>query len=153
MSHRNPVTIQVSRQEIDRCNTSGVSIILESFVPYLLERNRNRVQIKVCGFGNDKRELFDIPEVRKYFRKLFDDNPGLFYWIDINSYMFVFLSLMLFEPYRVNAQVTLTPQDLQSYLVAGFLGLNEFCRVSGASPEKTNASISAWLRGAYEAVM
>lgn len=131
MSRENPVTIQVSRQEIDRCETSGVSIILESFVPHLLERNRNRVQIKVLGFGNDKRELFDIPEVRKYFRKLF-----------------LFLGLMLFEPYRVSGQVGLTPQDMQSYLVAGFSGLNEFCRVSGASPEKTNASISAWLRRA-----
>src|SRR5690242_947105 len=127
MAHPNPVTIQVSQAEVADCDTDRLSQILDSFVPRLLDRNRNRVQIEVMGYGADARELFDVPEVRAYFGAVFERNPGLFYWIDVSSYMFIFLGLMLFEPYRVGAKVGLRPRDMQTYLSKGFKGLNVFC--------------------------
>ena len=71
MVHRQPVTIQVSKREIHSYDVSRVSDILASFVPVLLERNRNRIQIEVMEFNEDPRELYDIPEVRNYFQILF----------------------------------------------------------------------------------
>ena len=146
MVHRQPVTIQVSKREIHSYDVSRASDILASFVPVLLEKNRNRVQIEVLEFNEDPRELYDIPEVRNYFQILFRDNPGLFYWIDVESYMFIFLGLMLYEPYRVEGRAGLTPVDMQSYLIKGFTGLNKFCESTGASPDETNTTINQNLR-------
>jgi hypothetical protein len=147
MSHAAPVIIQVSRDEVSRIETARVSSILASFLPMLLKRNRNRVQIEVAGYETDSRELFDIEEVRAYFQALFDENPaqGLFYWIDLESYMFIFLGLMLFKPDRIEGKVGLAPSDLQAYLVRGFSGLKSFCSATGTSPDSTNASIRAIL--------
>jgi len=146
MSHPSPSTIQISRREVELCNTSGVTAILTSWVPTLLERNRNRVQMEVLGYQDDPRELFDIPEVRSFFEAVFRANPGLFYWIDVESYMFVFLGLMISEPHRKDGQVYIVPKDMQAYLVRGFTGLNQFCAETGASPDATNALVNEWMR-------
>jgi hypothetical protein len=145
MSHVSPVIIQVSHVEVTQCDPSRIARILEDFVPHLLDRNRNRVQIEVMGY--DQRELFDIPEVRKYFTALFELHAGLFYWIDVSSSILVFLGLMLFEPNRVAGRVGLLPRDMQVYHARGFAGLNSFCAVTGASANAANADINAQLHG------
>ena len=141
-----PVIIQVSLTEVQAADTSLSTSTLKSFVPDLLERNRNRVRFEVLGYDDDPRELFDIPEVRKYFQNLIDENPGLFYWIDIDSHMLIFLGMMLFEPYRIEGQVGLCPKDMQSYLLRGFSGLNAFCDSVGVSADATNDAINSTLR-------
>ena len=119
---------------------------MQTFVPDLVERNRNRVQIEVLGYGEDSRELFDIPEVRRYFQTLFECVVGLFYWIDIDSHMFVFLGLMLYAPIRVLGEVTISPQDLEAFLLRGVIGLNRFCELTGASPDESTATINKRIR-------
>ncbi len=74
------------------------------------------------------------------------ENPGLFFWIDVNSYMFIFLALMLYPPLRTNGFVGLTPADMQAYVIRGFTGLNAFCEANEASSDETNAAITALLR-------
>ena len=145
-SEKQPVIIQVSLTEVQAADTSRATSILQSFVPVLLERNRNRVRLEVLGYDNDPRELFDIPEVRKYFQNLFVENPSLFYWIDVDSYMLLFLGLMLFEPYRIEGQVGLRPEDMQSYVSGGFSGLNKFCESMGVSADATNDAILKVLK-------
>jgi hypothetical protein len=103
--------------------------------------------MEVMGYGEDGQELFEIPEVRAFVEAVFRANPGLFYWIDIDSYMFGFLGLMVSEPQRAAGQVFISPQDMQTYLLRGFTGLNRFCQETGASPDATNALINRRLRG------
>ena len=137
--------IQVSKQEILAKDTSRVIDILDSFIPNLLERNRNGVQIEVNGYNADKRELFHIDEVREYFKTLFENVPHLFYWMDFNSFMPLFLGLMLYKPMRVSGQVTISSRNLQEFVYLGFLGLNEFCTQHHISVESTNNLINKWL--------
>ena len=144
---REPIVIQVSKEMVINLDTSYVCNILNSFIPTLLDRNRNRVIIEVLGYGSTKQELFDIPEVRLYFQKLFDDVDGAFYWLDPNSYMFIFWGLMLFSPYRVNGQVGLTPDDMQKYLTWGFIKLNHFCKINNISSEPSTNEIRAVIIG------
>lgn len=77
---------------------------------------------------------------------MFRANPGLFYWIDVESYMFMFLALMVSDPQRSDGKVFVSPKDMQAYLIRGFTGLNEFCEETGASPNATNALINRRLR-------
>ncbi|MGI5907553.1 MAG: hypothetical protein ACOX8O_02820 [Christensenellales bacterium] len=137
-NEREPVIIQVSKKMVIDLNISFVCNILNSFIPKLLDRNRNRVRLEVLGYGLDERELYDIPEVRLFFKKLFDDVDGAFYWLDPNSYMLILWGLMLFPPHRVNGMVGLAPDDLKKYLTWGYIKLNRFCQINNISPEPSN---------------
>ena len=58
-NHMNtPVTILVSKDEIVSENASGVRGILDSFVPILIDRNRNRVTIMINGYDTDSPGTF-----------------------------------------------------------------------------------------------
>lgn len=150
MGHPSPVTIQVPRQAIDNQFAGSVTSIIFGFIPALLQRNRNRVQIEVLGYDTDPRELFDIPEIRSWFQKLTKEIPEFFYWIDVTSYMFIFMALMLSQPVREERfskkLVGVDPKDMQIYLHNGFLGLNNFCDKHGLSPEPTTHLINDVLR-------
>jgi len=145
MGHPSPVTIQIDSSSILTCDTEPVASILESFIPELCERNRDRVQLEVLGYLNDPRELYDIPEVRSYYQALFHRVPGLFYWLDSTSHMVLLLGLMLFPPHRSEGRVTLSPTDLQQFLLMGFRGLNEFCARHAFSTERTNQALRGWI--------
>ena len=146
----NPVVIQISKADIIAQNVDRVTDILNSFIPGLAERNRNRVRIEVLGYGDDKRELFDIPEVRLYFQKLFDAVNGAFYWLDSSSYMLIFWGLMLLTPVRSDGKVGLLPEDMQKYLMWGYIKLNAFCKENSLSPEPSTAAISSAVSSFWE---
>ena len=139
---KEPVIIQISKLSIFMKDTKYITDILDSFIPQLTIRNRNRVRIEVLGYDKDYRELFDIPEVRTYFQTLFDETNGAFYWIDPDSYMFLFWGLMLLPPYRVDGKVGLKPEDMQKYLYWGFIKLNEFCLEHKLSAEASSKAIN-----------
>ena len=125
-----------------------VAEIINSFIPALLERNRNRVQLEVLGYGDDPRELYDIPEVRAYFTALRDIFPGMFHWLDTdaNGFTFGLMALMLYTSIRAGgSKVMIGPQDLQDYLMNGFTELNDFCKHYKISADATNRSIKEWL--------
>ena len=141
-----PVVIQISKEEILSCNISRVVGILDSFVPQLSELNRNRVDLQVLGYNSKPRELYDIPEVRAYFAKLCNEYDGLFYWANLDSYTFILLGLLLFEPLRISGHVTIARDDLQKYLYTGFMKLNQYCAANSLSPEPTSKTINAWVK-------
>ena len=142
-----PIIIQVPRNEVEELKVGGAIAVLDSWVPELLERNRNRVQFEVLGYGEDSRELYDIPEVRGYYARLFERTNSLLYWIDIDSYMFVLLGLMLYEPQRIGRQVTLRPFHLQAFLQRAFARLNSFCEEWQLSPEPTTILVRRAISG------
>ena len=142
-----PVIILVSRESIELSDTTRTMETLELLRKDFLQSRRNRVQIGVNGYDDDPRELFDIDDVRRYFQKLFDQVPGLFYWIDVKSYMFSFLGLMLYPPFRPTpGKVGLRAKDIPLYLLRGYAGLNKFCEENGVSSKPTNDLILQWLR-------
>ena len=100
-----PVIVTIPREAVESRNPFPVVDVLESWIPELCERNRNRVQFQILGYDEDSRELYDIPEVREYYRELYNRHPGLFYWIDTRSYMLVFLGLMFYPPVRRDGNV------------------------------------------------
>jgi len=129
-AHEHPFAasnVTIPREAVESRNPFPVGDILESWIPELCERNRNRVQFQILGYDEDSRELYDIPEVREYYRELYNRHPGLFYWIDTRSYMLVFLGLMFYPPVRRDGKVSLFGDDLLAYLRLGFYGLKIFC--------------------------
>jgi hypothetical protein len=139
MPLNNPIIFSVEREWVESGDISTVQQALESMEQNdLLIVARNSISFITHGYDDDPRELYDIPEVRGWFQKLFAAHPGLFYWLDMDGTMFVLIGLLLFTPTRVAGNVALRNEDLQQYMVAGFAGLNQFCKKHGLSAEPTN---------------
>jgi hypothetical protein len=135
------VVITIPREAVESRNPFPVVDILESWIPDLCERNRNRVEFQILGYADDDRELYDIPEVREYFRELYNRHPGLFYWIDTTSHMLIFLACMFYPPMRRDGKVSLFGADLLAYLKLGFYGLKVFGSRYNVSIDATRSAI------------
>jgi len=122
-----PVTITVSKEAILAHDVGRVREILDSFVPDLIDRNRNRVELEILGYGNDSRELFLIDEVRHWYHTLFDCTPDLFFWMNLRSPWLTFYAIMFGTPVCLAGGTTVSPDDLQRFLVWGYQSLNGFC--------------------------
>ncbi|MBS0657746.1 MAG: hypothetical protein JSR82_05795 [Verrucomicrobia bacterium] len=127
----------VSKEEISRNDVSGVCRILNGFVPHLLERNRNRVFIRIDGFRDDvdRHELFEFVEVRAWYHLLFETVPGFFYWMDLRRPWFNFYARMFVAPIHATEATTVSGADLQRFLLWGYKNLNEFCDAHGVRPD------------------
>jgi hypothetical protein len=145
MEDRPAVIICIGKPDVETRSLEPVIKLLKSFIPDLLERNRNRVQFQVIGFNDDPRELYEIPEVREYFKQLFQREPALFYWLDVDAHMLLLLCLMLYEPVISAEGPTVSLPDLQSFLATGYVGLEAFCKQHGLSAEPTHHAIKKWL--------
>lgn len=143
-------TILVSADEVRAKDASGVRNVIDTFVPALLRRNRNALIILVNGFNDDPRELYLIPEVRTWFHRLFDEVPELFYWANLEDTRFLLFGLMMFSPLRVSRGSTLSPEDMQRFLLWGYGGLNVFCSAHQLDPEPSNAHIFRCLKACNE---
>jgi len=140
-----PVIVPIPREAVESRNPFPVVDVLESWIPELCERNRNRIQFQILGYDEDSRELYDIPEVREYYRELYNRHPGLFYWIDTRSYMLMFLGLMFYPPLRRDGKVSLFGDDLLAYLRIGFYGLKIFCARHNLPIEPAKDAVLAGL--------
>jgi hypothetical protein len=136
-----PVIITVSRKEIVSEDVSRVRGILDTFVPTLTDRNRNRVTIMINGYDNDPRELFLINEVRKWFHRLFGAVPELFFWMDMRPPWLTFYAIMFGTPVREPGGTTMSSEDLQRFLIWGYQNLNGFCSAHDISPDPSNEHI------------
>jgi hypothetical protein len=140
-----PVIITIRREAIEECDPEPVVGLLDSYVAERLAHNRNRVQLEVAGYADDPRELYEILEIRQYFQALFRRYGGLFYWLDTESGELLFLCLMLYEPVWAEEGVTVSLSDLQSFLAAGYSGLNVFCHEHDLSADASHEAISRWV--------
>lgn len=141
---RQPVVIQISRDSVERGDCSRETALLNSFIPALCECHRNRVEFEVMGYLEDPREIYDVPEIRSYFQKLFTENPGLLFWINTETHMVALLAILLYPPVRVSGGIIISSKDMGQFIANGFMGLNRFCRQHSLDPGPTNAAVMAW---------
>jgi hypothetical protein len=77
----------IDRNSVESCD---VSLIEEFFANTIASEEEllsriNQVAFSVDGYDDDARELFDIPEVRDYFRRVNELFPSFFYFLEPTS--------------------------------------------------------------------
>lgn len=141
-----PVTISVSREEVCERDVTQVREIFDSFIPDLVQRNRNRVELEILGYGDDPRELFLVSEVRSWYQELFDNTPDFFLWMNLRPPWLVFYTIMYGTPVRTSIGTTFAKGDLEGFLSWGFRSLKNFCMSHGINPDKSSEHVAAAIR-------
>lgn len=75
----------ISKNEIELCSTYR----LEEQIKELKKagkKGKNSLLLSYMGYDNDPREVFMIPEIITYFRKVFSKYPEVFYFLEIEGY-------------------------------------------------------------------
>ena len=138
--------INVSFESVQRCDTRRTVEGIATTDQLLDERARNSLMISLDGYGTDPRELPEIPEARRFIRKLWDDVPALPYLIDIENGGFFFLGMMLYPAHRVSGGMTMLERDVLDYARETLARLHTYCNRTGRDPGPTEAALDRWIR-------
>lgn len=130
-------------ESLDIGYTSSFFKKLDAEMPLSL---RNKISISVDWRSSDSRELYDIPEVRTYFMRVFDAVDSIFFWIDPACDFFVVLGCLLSPPktrYRLfgSNTVYIDSNGFASYIMRGFEKLNRFCATKDVSDVPSSDAI------------
>jgi hypothetical protein len=90
--------------------------------------NRGRVSLTFDGYERDQREIWEIPEIRSFVKKLHAEWPSWMFFISNSNYSFTALFQCLVKVRRTNdpnkSQLLELPPEI---LVQGFEGINLIC--------------------------
>ena len=75
--------VVVSRAEVEAVDVSRTAAVLSRVLAdrSAVQRYRGRVDLSFYGYSNDPRELYEIPEVRRFCKKLDEEFPYWFYFL------------------------------------------------------------------------
>jgi hypothetical protein len=126
----NGVCIGVKRRSTQSQDISGVlryaNILTSS--EHNAWNSRGSVTLSFEGYDTDPRELWEIPEVRAYVKKLTDAWPSWMYFVDNSMNSFIAMYLCLVEVQRTpNLNITCAGAGCAEALTHGFEGINDLC--------------------------
>lgn len=130
-----PVIIVVSREEVEACDIKPAMTTLRQLVasPDVARSYQEKVDITFHGYDNDRRELYEIPEVRSYVHKLDKEFPfWLFFlskkFLDLHAIILCFMPPFLTE----EAKARIFPLKIGELLEKWwFPALNHICAYAG----------------------
>ena len=89
-----------------------------------IARFRGRVDLAFHGYSNDPRELYEIPEVRRFCAKLDDAFPYWFYFFSTEGATLAVIACCLCSVIKVRPGVVSLGPDLHEFMTRHFEALN-----------------------------
>jgi hypothetical protein len=123
------VIFEVPHDDILSGSTSTVLSALQGFLASR-ERmlgGRGRITLFFAGYDDDPRDVYDIPEIRRYAKALDDQFPYWFYFADPHCSTLKVLTLCLCRVVKVAGGSTPDPEDFKHFLVSHIVALNQLC--------------------------
>jgi len=133
------LSIVVSRYEIETVNLSTIQNIL---INLLTDRSTmlsffERVELGVSGYENDPRELWNIPEVKNYFKQLDEKFPYWFFFLSKQGHGLKLIAFCCIDLIQItNKQVWLEPATMEIFYQSHFSAMNQVCEIAGVSDEE-----------------
>jgi hypothetical protein len=130
------VMLHVPRQLIETGNIAPIALALKNMVSTQekMASFRQRVAILVDGFDDDPRELWQVPQVREYFRRLFDECPFIMLVSHPDGGLLkVFATCWIYED---DLTVDAEKQRMAEFLNKAFYGLNDLNHLLALSEEQ-----------------
>jgi hypothetical protein len=109
-----------------------------------LEAMMNSVALMIDGYNHDHREIYAIPEVRAFYKQLWEVWPYWLYFCNLDSenlMMMVMCCLESLDALKVKGQsqvkVSISPLEVVRFISGGFVPMNEMCERAGMSERQT----------------
>jgi hypothetical protein len=137
LNEAGPIVVVISRQEVETGDTSSVASVLKSCIasPERALSLFEKLDIAFHGYDQDQREVFEIPEVRKYVSLLDQEFPFWLFFLTKEKLGLQAIMLCFMPPYLTeDARKTVLPERLDQLLSGRwFPAMNHICEVVGFS--------------------
>jgi hypothetical protein len=137
------ILYQFSRDRVEACDAKDfLSRFGGSGLPKgkKLAEMMNGVVLMIEGYDHDPREIYAIPEARKFYQQLWQKWPYWLYFCNLdteNLMMMVMCCLESLDALKVKGQsqvkVSISPLDVVQFISGGFVPMNEMCERAGMS--------------------
>ena len=121
------INVLISREEVERADTSSTISVLSSVIAdrETVLRFRGRVQITFRGFDYDPREVYEVPEIRRFCAELDRRFPYWFYFLSTDNDLLKMIAFCL-VPVSKLAPGLVEPdmRELVSFLASHFRAMN-----------------------------
>ena len=120
------LSVVVGRSEVEALDTVRVARALSLTLAdrAAIKRYRGRVDLAFDGYSNDRRELYEIPEVRRFVAKLDAAFPYWFYFVSTESPAFGTISASLCSTVKPRPGYVAFGPDLVEFIARHFEALN-----------------------------
>ncbi len=130
--------IIISRAEVENNDLSQTLTQLNYLImdKGTLERFHQRLDIGISGYDNDKRELFEIVEVRKYLQEVDSKFPYWFYLLNnLHCSSLHLITYSCIDCKIVNGKIHYDTISMQNFLNTHFACMNQICDFVGMANE------------------
>ena len=132
--------VDPGREAVESNDTTDVASLFQHLqvTNELMHKNQGRVTLAISGYDDDERALWEIPEVRRWFRAA---DPLVRYWFwFLNPHpKAAGLTLLMCSvcPYEKisPSEFRFDPAEQSRFLETNFLRLNELCRRLGCEED------------------
>jgi len=137
------ISVIITREMVEALDIAAAAAMFEKIFKFSGDSSRNKIRLIISGYTSLAGRIYEIDAVRIYMQTLFDELPGLFYWLDINHSLKLLL-YMLYRPRQVGpGKVYLESSDIAAFVLRGQRKLVAFCKTYGLSPEPSLRAIAA----------
>jgi hypothetical protein len=127
-------------QEISQCSMEYISNLISrlSKTKEQTLANRGKLEVFFPGYDSDPREIYEIPEIRKWFNASIDHGIPWFYFLDTRGHG-ISIKLLLFCTCNVTLQeiqgnrlvLNTNPEERAKWLMRNYENLNVFTEAHG----------------------
>lgn len=131
--------LTASRENVERGDTSEVAGILNEIVQTPGNRKImhfcQSVAIAIDGYNDDPRELYQIPEARRYWQLLDKQFPYLFYFLSPNVDQRTLYALCHVDAVPGHGQASINSDEVMDFVVERLNYVAWFCWSIGDAPQ------------------
>jgi hypothetical protein len=143
--------VGVSRVQAETHDVATIVSILRS-VLYDAETVRafqGKVSLGFDGYDDDPREVYEIPEVRRFVSALDAEFPYWFYFLITDNEILKTITFCMCQITKPSpGRIKLEPNELQNFIVHHFEALNQLCETFGIEDD-INQQISGYIESYY----
>ncbi len=142
--------VVVHREEVEAIDVSRTAAVLSRVLAdrSAVERYRGRVDLSFHGYSNDPRELYEIPEVRRFCTKLDQAFPYWFYFFSTEGVMLGVIARCLCSVTKLASGSVSFGLDLIEFMILHFQALN-WIFDNYSLDERTNIEVSGNVAGYF----
>ena len=136
MKDKKMIVLQVTREEVETCD---VTRILDIFLGFLQSPREfyDSVEITVSGYDDDPRELWEIPEVKRWFETLDKAWPFAFFFMSTLGAGLRVLALCCIGAETIDENtVQVSPLYMAAFMSEHFVPMNAMFELVSLSDEE-----------------
>lgn len=124
------LSLLISRKEIELQEFDKILTVLNGLIQdvEIIKKFYEYVDIGVDWYSDDNRELWEIPEVKQYFKILDDQWPYWFFFLSKLSSGLKMITFCCIDTIKKSdTELWIDPPTMENFLYRHFIAMNEVC--------------------------